>query len=204
MSIPLGIMASGYVPPATSGPPWTESFNKADGALGPDQTWDNTLGTGAAEVVDNEATSTGSATVHYARLVGGATVTASSQYVQGECYKNGTSDSLDRVRLIVAYVDQNNFLLAGIQANGQYGINNVVGGTFGTATSGSVTWNEGDTFRLAWDGTTMTLLRNGSLVDTRNPSTNTAIDNAENVGFALVYSGTADRTALDNFEAGDL
>jgi hypothetical protein len=195
----------GAVQPAAGGPPFTESFNKADGALGPDLMW--TVIAGSPVVASNRASFTGSATVNTARAE--HDVAAGNQYAQELAYRNGTTSALDRVRLLVCVsASSSEWIYFDAQSSNETTVGSLVGGSFHFESVVSPAFEDGATLRLEIDQATHTargIIDGITRVTYTVPSDRRATLYANTRGgMGMVFSGGANRTGLDDFEFGEL
>ena len=172
-----------------------ESFNKANGALGPDLTWTTTAG--SIGVVSNRAQNTGaSLSVTDARAE--SALATSDQYAQITCIRNTPDTSQDAARVCARFSETaRTHYFVGLLGNNTYQIFRRVLGTATSLASGSYTWANNDVLRIEVSGATITLKVNGSTVASATDS-NITSGLYTGIGFAdIVYQS-------DNFEAGDL
>jgi hypothetical protein len=200
----LGVVASAYVVPA-GGPPFLESFNKADGVgWGPDLTWTETVGT--IRTTSNRGTASGSATLNEGRAE--HDIGAANMYAQCIGYKNGKSATLDRVRLILRFnaANREHYYFDFRTTNGyDIGHRDSTGALTSITTSPSgVSWSSGDTLMVEVEGSSPATLRmkvNGTTLATTTDST---ISGNTRAGAGIIYSGSGAFVSVDDFEAGTL
>lgn len=174
-----------------------ESFNKADGALGPDLTWVDFHGSGVYEVVSNAAERVASA-VGAARA--DSALSSDDHYAQAEFAALAFSDRSAGVMARQAGDATQTYYIAVADgtANGETW-KSISGSYTGIGSQGG-TFAVGDVIQLECDGSTIARKKNGTI---QNSTTDTAISGNLYTGLASVHA-IAGAPALDNFEAADL
>lgn len=190
----IGIVASHYTAAKTT---ITESFNKANGALGPDLSW--TVINGSVVVESNTATSTNTNVSNEA--VAQTALSTADHYSQMTTVLGfgGSGDNGWRI-LARATTSARTHYMFQVLPNNTYALYRRVSGSATLLASGSVTVATGKILRIEAEGSTIRGKFDGSQLCS---VTDTNITGNKNCGIGF-FPITSPYPSADNFEAGDL